>query len=293
MNPHQSGVEHQISAVAVPDQVSKHLLPYARPGRFDMSRLPAPGKAHAAFVVTGEDRIPAIEGYGAEVQVQGRDSLSCPLLILIILERIGNNRRDSVCHAPNGCTFRSPGPAAGGPCAAGRCNPVRGLCRARGRGGRDRVRPGAAWLWSGARALASGSAGTAGDGAPLSGRAWAAKTPDGDAAFPPGRCDDRGRGGIALPGAGCGHRRNPGQSGSGELYGDEAAGLAGRSLGRALLADPAGGECRSERGARSLADCHAALCRQSRRSARARRSVLAGGAVPVARRAAGGMGGAS
>jgi hypothetical protein len=221
-----------------------------------------------------------------------RDSLSCLPLIFIISEQNKNDWCDSVFHVPNGCTFHSPSSAVGFPCAAGRRNPVRGLSRIRGRGGRDRVRPGAAWPRGGACALDSGPTGAAGKGAALSGRSWSAKTPDGDATFPAGRCDDRGRGGVALPGVGCGHRGNPGQPDGGELYGDEAAGLAERGLCRALLADPAGGECRSERGARSLEDCHASLGLQSRRSACARGSMLAGRAVPIARRAAGNMAGA-
>lgn len=234
----------------------------------------------------------APQNYTTNADATGGDSLSCLLLILIILVQNKNIWCDSVCHVPNGCTFHNPSSAVGFPCAAGRRNPVRGLSRTGGRGGRDRVRPRAAWLWSGVCALDSGPAGAAGNGATLSGRAWAAKTTDGDAAFPAGRCDDRGRGGVALPDVSCGHRRNPGQSDGGKLYGNEAAGLAERGLSRALLADPAGGECRSERGARSLADCHAALGLQSRRSACTRRSMLAGRAVPIARQAAGRMGGA-
>jgi hypothetical protein len=198
-----------------------------------------------------------------------------------------------VCHAADRDFFHDTGSAGERPCATNWHNPVRGFCRNGRRGGGDRVCCCAAWSWRGAGPMGSGSGGAARDRAALSGRSWSSQAADTHAAFPARRCPDRSRGGVALQGAGCGGRRNPGQSASAELHCDETAGDAGRGDGFILLADPAGGDCRSERCARPLADRLAALGGQSGRSARTGRSALAGRAVPVARPQAGHMGGAA
>lgn len=196
-----------------------------------------------------------------------------------------------MCHVPDGCPFHDTSPATGLMCATGWRAAVRGFCRNGRRDGGNRIRCGAAWSWGGPRAVGAGPGGAARDRAALSARAWAAQAADADAAFPAARCPDRGRGGVALQGAGGGGRRNPGRSCGIDLHRDEAAGFQGRGDGCALLADPAGGDCRSQRGARPLAHRTAAIGRQRGRSARAGRSALAAGTVPLARRTAGGMGG--
>ena len=195
-----------------------------------------------------------------------------------------------MCHAPDTCSSDDKIAAVSSPCAAGRGNPVRGFPCNRRRGGGYRIRCDAAWSWRWCGSLDSGQAGAARDRAPFSGRTWPAQTFDGDAAFSTGGCDDGGRGRIALQGAGGCGCRNSWRSCSGEFHRDEAACIASRSIRCALLADPACGECRPECCTRPLADFHAALGRQPRRSARARRSALAGRTVPVARRAAGRVG---
>jgi hypothetical protein len=198
-----------------------------------------------------------------------------------------------VCHVPDTCfcddSISNVSPA----CAAGRVNPDRGfLCGWRGRGG-GWLRHGTAWPWKRGGSLDSGPSGAARNRAALSGRAWATQAADADAAFPASGCDDGGRGGIALQGAGGSDRRNPGQSSGSELHRDKAAGPAGRGNGCPLLADPAGSDHRSKCGARPLADRHAAFGGQPGRPARTRRSALAGRAVPVTRQTTREMGGTS
>lgn len=67
-----------------------------------------------------------------------------------------------------------------------------------------------------------------------------------------------------------------------EFYRHPAAGAAGRSARRGVLADPAGGHRRAECGAQSLAGGVAALGAAPRRCAGPGRSALAGGIVPLA-----------
>lgn len=198
-----------------------------------------------------------------------------------------------MCHVPDTRSFNDKIAAVISSCAAGRGDPDRSFPCNRCRGGGGWIRHGAAWSWPRCGSLDSGPAGAARDGAALSGGAWVAQTSDDGSTFPPRRCDDRHRGRIAVQGAGCGDRRNPGRSCGSEFHHDEEAGASGRGDRRALLADPAGGNRRSQCGARSLADHDASFNDQSRRCARSGRSALAGRVVPLARRAAGGMGGTS
>lgn len=165
----------------------------------------------------------------------------------------------------------------------------RGRCRCRGGG----ICPRAARPRGCPRALDSGPDDAARMRAPVPAGSWRPAPSPAARPFAAGRCDDRRGRGAALPGAFRGGGRSLGRSAGAELHRDEASGPAGRGCRCTVLADPAwrrgGGP---QRGAGPLADCLAALLRQSRRCRRSRRSPLAAGTLPVARQAAGGLAGA-
>lgn len=196
-----------------------------------------------------------------------------------------------MCHVPDTYSYDNTIFAVSPACAAGRGDPDRGFLCGWRRGSGGWVRHRAAWSGQRRGSLDTGPTGATRDRAALSGGAWAGQAADADAAFPAGGCDGHNRRRLALQGTGRGCGRDQGRPIGGELYRDEATCPAGRVFRRALLADPAGGDRRSQRSARPLAGCHAALGCQPRRPARTGRSALAGRAVPVTRQAAGGMGG--
>jgi len=197
-----------------------------------------------------------------------------------------------VCHAPVACTISETSPAGLLPRAAGiRCI-VRSLSCTWCRGSCCGFCSVPNQHTGRANPVDSGLAGTARGWTPISDRAWLPQILDADAAFSFGRCDGRGRRGPALQGAGGCCRGDPGRSCGPDFYHNEALGPAGRGRWRALLADPAGGERRSERRTRSLANCQTSFGVKPRRYACARQSTLASGIVQVALWTAGGMGGA-
>ncbi len=196
-----------------------------------------------------------------------------------------------MCHAPDTCACHDAIPAGRHFYTAGGGHPVRGFSHNRGRGGGGWLCAGADWSCGRTDPLDSGPDGAARNRETLSAGSWFGRTADADAAFAAGGCDGRSRGRVALPGAGCGNCRNPGQSSGGKLHRDKAVSPSVRGDGRAVLADPAGGNRRSECRARPLADLRIALGGQPRRPPRSRRSTLADRAFPLARRTTGGMGG--
>lgn len=103
---------------------------------------------------------------------------------------------------------------------------------------------------------------------------------------PPCRCFVGDGGRAAMHIAGRGHRRALGESQGVGFHRNQTTGVASGALWSALLADPARGLARSQRGAQSLADVGVAVPAKSGRPKSARRSALAGRAVPVAPRAA-------
>lgn len=177
-------------------------------------------------------------------------------------------------------------------CVACRSNAKRGFPHNWSRGRCRQIHCESAWTWEKAGAVDSGLCDATRLWSTLSGWAWPGSTDDDVETFPASRCDDRSRGRIALPDAGCGDCRNLWQSPSSELHRDEAVGLTRRGIRGALLADPAKGHRRPQRSTCSVARKCSAFNTQPGRCLCAGRSALADQLVSVTRRTAGRMGSA-
>ncbi len=163
---------------------------------------------------------------------------------------------------------------------------------------RNSDRCGGSWLCSGAITthqcacfMGAGSAVAQGGGAALSGGDWHRPAPDHGRSVPCGGCALGDGGWIAMQGVGCSDWRGLGRSASLGFHGNQTAGAAVRGGGCALLADPARGIPRSERGARTLAYRVASCCTPSVRRTGAGFAALVARSVPVPSPCARPMGG--